>query len=45
VAKHVIRIAVEPFQKLPPAVRTEIRVRADALAATLGLAEADLKFV
>jgi hypothetical protein len=45
VAKQAIRIAVEPFQKLPPAVRTEIHARAYELAATLGLAEVDIKFV
>lgn len=44
VAKQTLRIAVEPFQKLPPKVRTEIRARADELASTLGAAEVDITF-
>lgn len=44
VAKHTLRIEVDSFDKLPAKVRPEIRARAGELAATLGLAELDLKF-
>jgi hypothetical protein len=44
VAKQTLRIAVEPFTKLAPKVRPEIRARADELASTLGVAEVDVKF-
>ena len=44
VAKQMLRITFEPFRKLPPKVRPEIRFRAEELAATLGLAGAEIKF-
>jgi winged helix DNA-binding protein len=44
VAKEVLRVTVEPFRKLPPKVRPEIRVRAEELAATLGLAGVEIEF-
>jgi hypothetical protein len=44
VAKQKLRIEVDPFRRLPLEVRAEIRARADELAATLGLAEVDVKF-
>jgi hypothetical protein len=44
VAKQTLRIAVEPFQKLPPEVRSEIRVRGDEIASTLGATEVEIKF-
>ena len=44
VAKGTLRIAVEPFQKLPRQVRSEIRSRADELASTLGAADVEIKF-
>ena len=42
--KHALRIAIDPFRRLLPEVRSEIRARADELAATLGAAEVDTKF-
>ena len=45
VAKQRLSLAVEPFQKLSAKVRPEILARAEELAATLGLAEVDIKFV
>ncbi len=44
VAKQTLRIQIDPFGKLPPKVRPEVRARADELAATLGLAEVKIKF-
>jgi hypothetical protein len=44
VAKQKLNIVVEPFQKLPPNLRPEVRARADELASTLGLSEVDIKF-
>jgi DNA glycosylase AlkZ-like len=45
VAKEVLRIAVEPFRRLPPKLRPEIRLRAQELAATMGLAKVDVAVV
>ncbi|MEA2643420.1 MAG: hypothetical protein QOG08_446, partial [Chloroflexota bacterium] len=45
IAKEVLRIAVEPFHRLPPKLRPEIRLRAVELAATMGLSRVDLKVV
>jgi hypothetical protein len=42
VVKQTLRIAVEPFRKLPPKARPEIRARAEELAAILGLTKVDL---
>jgi hypothetical protein len=43
-AKQTLRIAVEPFQKLPPGFRSEIRLRGDEIASTLGATEVEIKF-
>jgi hypothetical protein len=45
IAKEVLRIAVEPFRRLPPKLRPEIRLRAEELAATMGLAKVEVTFV
>lgn len=42
--KQTLRIAVDPFRRLLPEVRSEIRARADELADTLGAAEVDTEF-
>jgi uncharacterized protein YcaQ len=44
VVRQTLRMAVAPFQKLQAEVRAEIGSRADEIASTLGLAEADVKF-
>lgn len=44
VARQALRIEVDPFDRLPAQVRSEIRARAGELAATLGLADVDVKF-
>jgi hypothetical protein len=44
VARQTLRIEVDPFTKLPAKIRPEIRARADEVAATLGLAEVDIKY-
>jgi hypothetical protein len=46
VPEHVptLRIAVAPFQTLPPEVRSEIRARGDEMASTLGATEVEIKF-
>jgi hypothetical protein len=43
--KHTLRIAVEPFRRLPPAAMPQVRARADSLAQTLGLNAAEVKVV
>ncbi len=43
VAKETLRIAVEPLRRLPPKAQIEIRNRAEELAATLGLARAEVR--
>jgi hypothetical protein len=43
VAKKMLRINVEPFQRLPPRTARSIRARAYEIAATLGLADVDVK--
>jgi hypothetical protein len=43
-ATQKLRLAIEPFQKLSAKVRPEILARAGELAATLGVAEVDVKF-
>jgi winged helix DNA-binding protein len=42
VAKDTLRIAVDPFRRLPPKARPAIRLRAEELAATLGLASVEV---
>jgi len=42
ITKEVLRVAVEPFRRLPPKLRPEIRLRAEELAATMGLARVDV---
>jgi hypothetical protein len=42
IVKERLRIAVEPFRRLPPKLRPEIRLRADEIAATLGLANVEV---
>jgi hypothetical protein len=44
VARQTLSLVVEPFQKLSPNLRSEIRTRGDELATTLGLPEAAIKF-
>ena len=44
VAKQTLRIVVEPFDKLPPAVRTEIGSRCDEIASSLGAAEVEINY-
>jgi hypothetical protein len=44
VVRETLSIAVDPFQKLPPRARSEIRARAEELAATLGVTKVELKF-
>jgi hypothetical protein len=44
ITKETLRIAVEPFRRLPPKARPEIRLRAEELAGTLGVARADVTF-
>jgi hypothetical protein len=44
VARQTLRIVVESFQKLPPEVRSEIRVRGDEIASTLGATKVEIKF-
>jgi hypothetical protein len=43
--KQKLSLAIEPFQRLAPKLRPEIRNRAEELAATLGAAEVGVKFV
>jgi hypothetical protein len=43
VAKQTLRIQVDPFDKIPPRVRTEIRDRAAELGNTLGVADVEVK--
>ncbi len=43
-SKQALRIAVKPFEKLPPKVRSEIRARGDEIASTLGATEVEIKF-
>jgi hypothetical protein len=43
--KQTLHIAIEPFRKLPPKARPEIRARAEELASTLGLAKVELTVV
>jgi hypothetical protein len=45
VAKEVLRIAIDPFRRLPPKLRPEMRLRAEELAATLGLDKVDVTVV
>jgi hypothetical protein len=45
VVKQTLRIAVEPLGRLSPKARPEIRVRAEELAATLGLAKVEVAVV
>jgi Winged helix DNA-binding domain len=45
VAKEVLRIAINPFRRLPPKLRPEMRLRAEELAATLGLDKVDVTVV
>ena len=42
-AKKNLRMDVEPFRKLTPAVKSQIRHRADALAGALGATKVELK--
>lgn len=42
IAKGTLRVAVNPFRRLPPKTRPEIRIRAEELAATLGLAKVEV---
>jgi hypothetical protein len=44
VLKQTLRITVDPLQRLPPQARPMIGVRAEELAATLGLAKAEVTF-
>jgi hypothetical protein len=44
VAKQTLPIQVEPFEKLRPKVRSEIRARGDEMASTLGAARVEIKF-
>lgn len=44
VAKQTLRTQVEPFEKLRPKVRSEIRARGDEMASTLGAAGVEIKF-
>ena len=44
VAKQTFRIVVESFDKLPPAVRTEIGSRCDEIASSLGAAEVEINY-
>jgi hypothetical protein len=44
VARQTLRIVAESFQKLPPEVRSEIRVRGDEIASTLGATKVEIKF-
>jgi uncharacterized protein YcaQ len=44
VARQTLSLVVEPFQRLPPHIRPEIRSRGEELAATLGLPEVTIKF-
>src|ERR1700730_15358007 len=41
VVKTTLRVAVEPFQRLPPKALPEIRSRAHQIACALGLGEAE----
>jgi hypothetical protein len=43
IVKGNLRVAIEPFRRLPAGARQEIRARAQELAATLGLTKVDLK--
>ncbi|GAC1676991.1 MAG: winged helix DNA-binding domain-containing protein [Candidatus Dormibacteraceae bacterium] len=43
VAKQTLRIKVEPFQRLAPRTLAVVRRRADSLAETLGLAQAEVQ--
>jgi hypothetical protein len=43
--KRKLKIAVEPFRRLPPGTMPEVRVRAESIARTLGLDAADVKVV
>jgi hypothetical protein len=45
VAKDTLRITVDPFRRLPPKARPVIRLRAEELAAGLGLARVDVTVV
>jgi hypothetical protein len=45
IAKQVLRIAIAPFRRLPPKLRPEIRLRAEELASTMGLASVDVTAV
>lgn len=45
IAKEVLRITVEPLGRLPPKLRPEVRLRAEELASTLGLAKVEVTFV
>jgi hypothetical protein len=44
VAKQTLRIQVDPFGKIPPKLRSEIRDRAGEIAATLGVAGVKVTF-
>jgi hypothetical protein len=43
--KRKLQITVEPFGRLPPGTMPEVRVRAEAIARTLGLDAAAVKVV
>ncbi|MEP6753596.1 MAG: winged helix DNA-binding domain-containing protein [Candidatus Dormiibacterota bacterium] len=44
VARQTLRIVVDPFHKLQPAVRTEIGSRCDEIASSLGAAEVEISY-
>lgn len=43
VVKGTLSIAVDPFERLPPKVKTAIRERAEELAATIGVKKVEVK--
>jgi hypothetical protein len=45
VGKGMLHVSIEPFRRLPPKTRAPIRTRAHELAASLGLADYDVKVV
>jgi hypothetical protein len=42
-AKEILRIRVEPFERLTPKTKAEVKHRAELLAETLGLAKAEVR--
>lgn len=44
VAKKTLRVAIAPFRRISGKTSAEVRRRADSLAATLGLANAEVRF-